>query len=146
MSDEQTTAAPDGALLPGAMTEDEYRKFCEKSDSEPPPPPTEDDHQRARDMNWAEQDPEVQRLYEGKWVAVHNQTVLSAGGDFTTVRDEALRVSGLSQRQVAIVAILDSDTFLNGHGDYSIDFSECDTGEEPPLPRCDSLDSLRRVA
>jgi hypothetical protein len=92
------------------------------SDLPPLPPemlaprePTEEEIEVGRDMDWAENDPEIKRLYEGKIIAVRNHLVIAVGDDWKTVIEEAERVSGLPGNLVAIVSIPDTASFFGCH-------------------------------
>jgi len=103
----------------------------EIDDSDLPPlppeafaPPTKEEieafEQVSRDIEWAYNDPEVQRLYPDMIVAVYRRKVVAVGGDWGKVRDEAERVTGVPGKYIALVVIHGPEWFL---ADFSPDFS-----------------------
>lgn len=80
----------------------------------PPLPPemlaprqlTEEEIEVRRDMAWAYNDPEVQRLYPDMIVAVYRRKVVAAGGDWGKVEEEAERVTGVPGKHIAMVGIM----------------------------------------
>ena len=95
-------------------------KEIDDSDRPSPPPElsapyTEEEIEVRREMDWAENDPEIQRLYEGKIIAVRNHLVIAFGDDWKTVIEEAERVTFLPRNLIAIISIPDSASFFGCH-------------------------------
>jgi len=92
----------------------------------PPLPPemsaplTEEEIEVGRDMDWAENDPEVQEMYPDKYVAVYRRKVVAFGEEWGKVLEEAERVAGAPGKYIAVVAIQGAGSFL---ADFSPDFS-----------------------
>lgn len=120
--------------LPSPTPENQarYEEWCRKQEEywdSLPRQLTEEEAEQFRDMAWAEQDPKVQRLYEGKWVAVYHRSIIAAGDEFKAVLDEAKRVMGEKQSLIAMAAIRSNEFFLADIGDYSIDFDDNGNGK-----------------
>src|SRR6266849_6056920 len=79
---------------------DEWRRQEEEYWNKLPKQLNEEEREQFRDMAWAEQDPEVQRLYEDKWVAVYRRKVVASGDNLTEVLAEASRATGLPEGKI----------------------------------------------
>jgi hypothetical protein len=105
--------------LPSPTPENQarYEEWCRKQEeywASLPRQLTEEEAEQFRDMAWAEQDPEVQRLYAYKWVAVYRRKVVAAGDDLGEVLAEASRVTGLPEGKIAVTSIPGIETFFGG--------------------------------
>jgi hypothetical protein len=65
----------------------------------------EEEAEQYWDIQWAMHDPEVQRLYPDKVVAVHKRKVVAAGDWEKDVLDEAERVTGLPRNKITVATI-----------------------------------------
>jgi hypothetical protein len=86
-------------------------KEIDDSDLPPLPPEmlaplTEEEIEVREDMEWAYNDPEVQRLYPDMIVAVYRRKVVAVGGDWGKVLEEAERVTGVPGNHIAMVGIM----------------------------------------
>jgi len=112
MSHEELSGAPGLSNHPGETTAGESREATQTSPMAPKEIPTEEDIQRFADMLWAQDDPDVQQKFPGKYVAVHQRQILAVGDDLSAVYAEAEAKSGLSRSQIALAVIDDDASFL----------------------------------
>jgi hypothetical protein len=106
--------------LPSPTPENQarYEEWCRKQDAywaSLPRQLSEEEAEQFRDMAWAEKDPEMQRLYEDKWIAVYRRKVVAAGDDLGEVLAEASRVTGLPEGKIAVTSIPGTEAFFGGH-------------------------------
>ena len=64
------------------------------------------DH-RQEDLDWASNDPEVQRKYQGQYVVPFNRTVVAHGKDLAVVLSDAENATGKPACELPHCAILD---------------------------------------
>jgi hypothetical protein len=100
----------DGSCWAG--TYEEWDKYWEEQDAKGPKQLSEEERERLHDSDWAVMDPEVQRLYPDKYVAVYRRQIVASGDDLLTVMREAERITGLPQGKVAIAVIPGPGIFL----------------------------------
>jgi hypothetical protein len=65
-----------------------------------------DEIQRLEDIHWAQDDPEVQALYEGEFVVPYNRQIVSHGCEATQVLAEAARVTGRPVEELPLVGVI----------------------------------------
>jgi len=63
--------------------------------------------QRAEDLDWALNDPEVQRAFQGQYVVPYQRRIVAHGTDLGAVLREAERITGKPAHELPDCAILD---------------------------------------
>lgn len=68
-------------------------------------PPTEEEIEMSRDMEWADNDPEIRQRYADKIVAVYRRKVVAVGEGWGEVMREAERVTGVPGKHIAVIGV-----------------------------------------
>ncbi|SRR6266404_5967115 len=76
---------------------------------------TEEEMEQVRDMDWALNDPEVNKKYQDELVAVYRRQIVAHGQYMKEVLDEAERVTGLPRNKIAVTNIPGPETFFAFH-------------------------------
>jgi hypothetical protein len=72
------------------------------------------DLERYRDAEWALHDPQVQQLYEGRWVIAYQRRIIAHGDDPQNVMQEANRLVKDAGHRVVFCARDDPNSWLEG--------------------------------
>ena len=116
MSNQESNGVPDRSLIPGALSEEEYKKLLERLEAEYSPEPTAEELQQWDDLCWAEEDPWLKQHHAGTWVAIHKRQLLAFGDDPEAVCAEVEKNTGLLRYQLALLVIpTDEYSFWDYH-------------------------------
>lgn len=114
MSQEETNGVPPGPQPPFILNDEEWKRYRDKVESEWAPRLTAEEREQYLDIQWALHDPEVDRLYSDKVVAVHRRQVIAFGENSIDVLAEAERLTGLPAQRIAVVFIDGPNSLLPG--------------------------------
>ena len=76
---------------------------------------TPEELERARDIDWAWREPELQEKYPDQFVAVYRRQVVAHGHNQLKVLEQAEQVTGLPRDKIALTTILGPKTLFMGH-------------------------------
>src|SRR5437879_3527403 len=113
MNHEEVKEVLDLSKCPGVLSAEEMQKLVERLEAEYTPELSEDEKRIWDDIRWAENNPEFQERYAGKWLAIYNREVLAVGDYVGDVHDEAERKSGLPRLEIAMALIDDVSDWIN---------------------------------
>jgi len=115
MNDEKATSPNGLPELPPRMSDEEWEAHWARIEAETPRQLNEEEMEQMRDLDWAMADPEINRLYPDKVVAVYRRQVVAIGDYMNEVLKEAERVTGRPQNLIAAVPILGSKSLFANH-------------------------------
>jgi hypothetical protein len=75
-------------------------------------PLTDDEKRVWDDIAWADHDNEVQRRYEGEWIALYHRRVIAHGVDRTQVIADAARALACPTEEIVIWPVGSADDVL----------------------------------
>ena len=115
MSQEDPNGVPPDPKPSFMLNGEEWKRYRAKVEAEWAPRLSAEEWEQYLDIQWALHDPEVDRLYSDKVVAVHRRQVIASGENSVDVLAEAERLTGLPANRIAVVFIDGPNSSLQGH-------------------------------
>ena len=115
MSHEQTNGTPPDPKAHLRLSAEEWKRYNAELEAKWTPHLNAEEMEQSLDLDWALSDPEVDRLYSDKVVAVYRRQVIASGTNTAEVLAEAQRLTGLPPHRITVVLIEGPDSIMAGH-------------------------------